>query len=279
MPFTPAHAVVALPFVRTPLLPAAIAIGAMTPDLPLFVRGTPLTYHLTHSDVTITTLVALGLLALWYLVLRPAIRELSPAWLARRLPGEWDAVGLAALRTLRAPRPGAQHAVWRETAVFAPLLAVSLLLGVVSHIVWDAFTHEGRGGLDLFPVLSAPWGPMPGYKWLQHGSSVLGLVVIAVCAVAWLARRRAAASIDRVLPRWIPIAWMLALPAILTVAWCAGVAWRGPFTAEWTPQHLAYLMLPPACAIWGALTFALCVSVVVLRLRRPAGAARGTESE
>ena len=39
MPFTPSHAVVALPFLRTPLVPAAIAVGAMTPDLPLFVRG------------------------------------------------------------------------------------------------------------------------------------------------------------------------------------------------------------------------------------------------
>ena len=38
MPFTPSHAVVALPFVRTPLVPAAIAVGAMAPDLPLFVR-------------------------------------------------------------------------------------------------------------------------------------------------------------------------------------------------------------------------------------------------
>ena len=41
MPLTPSHAVVALPFVRTPLLPAAIAVGAMAPDLPLFLRDTP----------------------------------------------------------------------------------------------------------------------------------------------------------------------------------------------------------------------------------------------
>ncbi len=55
MPFTPSHAVVALPFVRTPLLPAAIAIGAMTPDLPLFLRGTPLSYQATHTNVALST--------------------------------------------------------------------------------------------------------------------------------------------------------------------------------------------------------------------------------
>ncbi|WP_262927685.1 DUF4184 family protein [Microbacterium sp. NIBRBAC000506063] len=54
MPFTPSHAVVALPFVRTPLLPAAIAVGAMAPDLPLFLRGTPLTYQVTHTNLLVS---------------------------------------------------------------------------------------------------------------------------------------------------------------------------------------------------------------------------------
>ena len=94
MPFTLSHAVVALPFVRTPLLPAAVAIGAMTPDLPLFVRGTPVTYQLTHTNLALSTALALGLLVLWYALLRPAVRELSPAGLARRLPEEWDVPGL-----------------------------------------------------------------------------------------------------------------------------------------------------------------------------------------
>ena len=75
MPFTPSHAVVALPFVRTPLLPAAIAVGAMTPDLPLFLRSTPLSYQATHTNVLLSTVLAAGLLALWYALLRPAGRR------------------------------------------------------------------------------------------------------------------------------------------------------------------------------------------------------------
>ena len=80
MPFTPSHAVVALPFLRTPLVPAAIAIGAMAPDLPLFVRGLPLHYGLTHSLswLPLTIVLALALLLVWRCVLRPAARELSP---------------------------------------------------------------------------------------------------------------------------------------------------------------------------------------------------------
>mgnify|MGYP002682714838 CR=1 FL=1 len=35
-----------------------IAIGAMTPDLPLFLRSTPLTYQATHTNVLLSTVIA-----------------------------------------------------------------------------------------------------------------------------------------------------------------------------------------------------------------------------
>ncbi|MFT4052647.1 MAG: DUF4184 family protein [Microbacterium sp.] len=72
MPFTPSNAVVALPFLRTPLRRAAIAGGAMAPDLPLFLRGTPLTYQLTHTNVVVSGLLALALAlhVSWYTLLR-----------------------------------------------------------------------------------------------------------------------------------------------------------------------------------------------------------------
>ena len=264
MPFTPSHAIVALPFARTPLLPAAIAVGAMTPDLPLFVRGTPLTYAVTHSNVLVTGLVALSLLVVWYAVLRPAVRELSPAWLARRLPPEWDAIGSAAWRAVRAARPGARAEIWREGGVFAALVALSLMLGVVSHIVWDAFTHEGRWGLDVFPVLTRQWGALPGYKWLQYGSTVAGLVVLAVFAFVWL-RRRHEAAVTRLLPSSVRWLWWISLPVALVVAWIVGLVVWGPLDADFTVAHLGYRVLPPACAVWGALTFALCLVVVTRR--------------
>lgn len=266
MPFTPSHAVVALPFVRTPLLPAAIAIGAMTPDLPLFVRGTPVSYQLTHTNVVVSGVLALVLLLLWYALLRPAVRELSPTWLARRLPPQWDATGAAAWESLRAPRPGARNAVWRDAVVFPALVAISVMLGVISHIVWDAFTHEGRWGLALFPALTEQWGPMLGYKWIQHGSSALGLVILAVYATVWLARR-APATVARLLPGWVRTVWWLSLPAILVIAWCWGLAALGPIEGTFTAAHLSYRVLPPACAVWGALTIVLCL-VVLARRRR-----------
>ncbi|MGV9195541.1 DUF4184 family protein [Microbacterium sp. MC2] len=265
MPFTPSHAVVALPFVRSPLIPAAIAVGAMAPDLPLFLRGTPLTYALTHTHPASAALVALGLLLMWWAVLRPAVRELAPVWLAARLPARWDATGFDIVATMRRPRAGTRLA-GPDGARFAILLVTSLLLGVLSHIVWDAFTHAGRWGLDLIPALAAPWGPLPGYRWLQHGSSIGGLAVIAGWTSVWL-RRRTPASVTRMLPAGVRVAWWLSLPLLLAGAWLAGWAVHGPFTATWTPPHLAYLVLPPACAVWGVLTLGLCVVVQAVRRR------------
>lgn len=259
MPFTPSHAVVALPFLRTPLIPAAVAIGAMAPDLPLFVRGTPLSYEMTHTSFLVAGSLALALVALWYLLLRPAVREFSPDALARRLPQQWDATGAAVVRRVVPARLFAR----------AALLVLSVFLGWLSHIVWDAFTHEGRWGLSLIPALAGQWGPLEGYKWLQHGSSLLGLVVIGVWALLWLRRREPAASLARVLPGWLRWFWWLSLPALLIGAVAIGFADHGPFTPEFTWQHLAYLALPPACAIWGALSILLCL--IVLLRRRYAG--------
>ncbi|QIG38072.1 DUF4184 family protein [Microbacterium sp. 4R-513] len=273
MPFTPSHAVVALPFLRTPLVPAAIAIGAMTPDLPLFVRFGPLGYGRTHdlAWLPVTMLVALALLLLWRCALRPATRELSPGWLAARLPREWDRGAAGALRDTFGVRPVREHGRPQRWSASWPaflLLAASLAIGVASHIVWDLFTHEGRWGVAMMPALENPWGPLAGYKWLQYGSSVIGLSVIGVWGLLWLRRRSPRLPPVRVLPAWVRWAWWLSLPVVLMAAWLAGLAALGPFDGAFTPQHLAYRVLPPACAVWGMLTLALALAVQVVRSTR-----------
>lgn len=249
MPFTPSHAIVALPFARTmPGLAAAVAAGAMTPDLPLFVRGTPLTYAVTHSWawIPLTACVAGVLLAVWRIVIRPGVRELSPRWAAARLPGEWD-------EPYRMPRPGRR----------VPVLFLGLALGVATHILWDAFTHVGRPGVVALG-LDEMWGPLPAYKWLQYGSSFVGLVVLAVAGAVWM-RSRVPGAVHRVMPGFVRVGWWMSLPAVLLVAWAAGIAALGPFTDDFTPQHLAYRVLPPVVAVWGMLSLTLCIVVQTRR--------------
>ncbi|WP_223586203.1 DUF4184 family protein [Microbacterium sp. OVT16B] len=264
MPFTPSHALVALPFVRTPLVPSAIAIGAMAPDLPLFLRGTGLDYGFTHTyaNVIWTALVAFALFLIWRVVLRPAVPELSPVWLARRPPASWDDRGLPALR--KAIGNG-------ESRFFPLLLAASLILGVLSHILWDSFTHEGRWGVEVLPALDRMWGPLTGFKWLQYGSGAGALVIIGVWAILRVTKAVPRESIVRALPSAVRISWWLSLPIILATAWIIGFVAYGPFTDHFTLQHLAYRVLPPACAVWGALTVILCLLLPVFRGRHQRG--------
>lgn len=261
MPFTPSHAVAALPFVRTPLVASAIAIGAMTPDLPLFVRGIGLGYGFTHTWMNLlwTGAIAFVLFLLWRVLLRPSAGELAPTWAATRLPREWN----------QSPWLAARQAVGAGESRWYPLLlTVSLLIGVASHILWDLFTHEGRWGSRLLPILDAQWGPLQGFKWLQHGSSALGLIIIGIWMLLWLRRRMPRAAVERLLPGWVRISWWVSLPAVLVIAWVSGMVAFGPFTDEFTMQHLAYRVLPPACAIWGVFTAALCVLIGIRRSAR-----------
>lgn len=251
MPFTVSHAVVALPFVRTPLVPAAIAIGAMTPDLPLFLRGIVPPYAVTHdlAWLPVTVVMAFVLLLVWRCILRPATRELTPRVVADRLPDGWDAGARAAARETLSG--GVRGIAW---------LVLSLTIGVVTHVVWDFFTHEGRAGEALLPALEQQWGPLLGVKWLQYGSGVLGLAGLAAFGLWWWSRR-AATPVRRVLPDAVRVAWWLSLPAALIVASIVALAVAGGFDAGYTPTHLIYGVLVKVAAAWGAATLVLALAV------------------
>lgn len=160
MPFTPAHAIVALPFVRSRRWSAAaIACGAIAPDLPLFFAG-GVGYGQTHALWAVPTLdVVLGLvcLAVWWGLARPGVLAVLPR----------------AIRTRVGPRAPAVPA----------LLPVGVAAGALTHVVWDAFTHRGRFGSTLLPVLDERVGPFALTSWAQYASGAIGVTVLAVAAL------------------------------------------------------------------------------------------------
>ncbi|WP_353116291.1 DUF4184 family protein [Microbacterium sp.] len=243
MPLTPAHAIVALPFLRTPLVPAAVAIGAMTPDLPLFIPGLTEGSEFTHSTANVvwTTVIAAVLYALWRMLLRPASVELLPGAISRRLPVRWQGVGAPALREAFLP-----------SSRFGPSIVVlALLLGVLSHLLWDSFTHTGRRGVEFLPGLKEMWGPLTGYSWMQYLSSFGGLLVLAIALIVWVRRTPVGDDPRTLSGRGRLISW-LTLPALLVIAWLIGVLIFGPPTSAYAQSSLAYRTLPPACGIWTA---------------------------
>ncbi len=171
MPFTLAHPASAALFRRLigrdrlPL--AAFAIGAMAPDFEYLLRLEPMAFW-SHSPSGILVFclpAGVVALAIWELLVRDPVRHL---------------LGL--------PSDGALRDWWgANTSVRAARAVIALVLGSITHVVWDGFTHWDAWGVDLLPGLEAPalvvlGRAVPWYKLLQHSSSVFGGAVV----LAWL---------------------------------------------------------------------------------------------
>ncbi|MFG2355778.1 DUF4184 family protein [Streptomyces sp. NPDC048521] len=185
MPFTLSHAAAVLPAIRHDgtgrgrLVPALLVAGSFAPDLTFYaaslVPGAMEFGAVTHSFAgvaTVDVLITWALAGLWLLVREPLVALLPRARQGRP-------AGLLRCGTPRA-RVRAASVVWWY---------VSAVLGALTHVVWDAFTHHDRWGTRLIPAIGRdrPAG-MPLYSWLQYGSSVAAAVVIAVVLVRALRR-------------------------------------------------------------------------------------------
>ncbi len=175
MPFTPSHAAAVLPFLRTGLPASALIAGSIAPDLPFYLPfELPWPTHTALAVVTVDVLLGLAAWTLWHgLLAEPALRA-APAAVRARLGG----LPLGLRSRLASP-----------AQVGRTVLAVAV--GAATHVLWDEFTHAGRWGPDLFPALGEQWGLMPGYRWLQYVTSVLGGLVL----LGWVARWWSRASV------------------------------------------------------------------------------------
>ncbi|MGM1061704.1 DUF4184 family protein [Saccharothrix sp. Mg75] len=203
MPFTGSHVAAVLPLVRSPFVPSALVAGSVAPDLPFFVLLRPAGVEYTHTwwgVVLVDLPIALVALAVYRVLLFEPALALAP-----------DAVR-SRLAHLPAPR-------------FGVALVGSAVLGTLTHLFWDGFTHATGWAVALLPGLNAVVGSQPLHQWGQWGSTAVGGLVVAV----WCLRRLSA------LPRR-PVPARLAPPArpllpraavVLSTAVFAGVATEG----------------------------------------------------
>ncbi|MFG2608140.1 DUF4184 family protein [Streptomyces sp. NPDC048514] len=287
MPFTLSHAAAVLPAVRADgsrrarLVPAILVAGSFAPDLTFyaasFLPGAMEFGAVTHAFAgvaTVDVLIAWALTGLWLLV-----REPSVALLPRARQG----------RPAALLRCGGPHA--RVRAAEVAWWYVSAVLGALTHVVWDAFTHHDRWGTRLVPAIGRdrPAG-LPLYSWLQYGSSAAGALVLAVFLVRALRRTPDGEPVGvpalSVRDRW----W-----ALLVIGGCvlAGAVQR---VARWSGRQGAsgrlWELVPTLCfgagtgGALGLLLYAVCVrvwrpvpvpdgSVAAVSAAGPAGASRG----
>jgi len=171
MPFTVSHAAAALPVHRLlkgrlPL--PALMIGAMSPDFAYLVSFAANRMQ-THTLAGLFTFCLPVGLAVWLLY----VRVLEQPTVAL-LPDPWRS------HFTRAPEP-----IHVRALLFA---SVGIVVGAMTHIAWDAFTHELTPISEIFPVFRAPLFEVHGvtvklFWFLQILSSLLGGIVLLVWAL------------------------------------------------------------------------------------------------
>ncbi|MDQ1039333.1 hypothetical protein QFZ75_005749 [Streptomyces sp. V3I8] len=265
MPFTLSHAAAVLPAVRADgsgrgrLVPAVLVAGSFAPDMTYYAASVlPRAMEFggfTHSlpgVFTFDVLVAWALVGAW-LVLREPLVALLP----RSRQGR-----IGALLRCGAPRA-------RVRPALALWWYVSAVLGGLTHVGWDAFTHPDRWGMRIFPVLGQDVAGSPLYWYLQYGGSALSAVVIATFLVVALRRQRDAEPLGvPVLPardRW-------SAGALIGVCAVAAAVQRATrWWDHWGSRAEPWELIPTVCFGAGAgLAVGFAVYAVAVRVGRPA---------
>lgn len=251
MPFTISHAAAALPVhalgqSRLPL--AALMVGTMAPDFVFFLPWDIYRTD-THSLAGLFSFcLPAGMFAWLYYVLlleRPTLAFLPDDWRTRIQPT--GALGVRALF-------GA---------------AISILLGSLTHLAWDAFTHAtplGEAIPALRDSLFGAGGPhVPVYFVFQVLSSVFGLVVLA--AWAWRIRKKPLAPADEVVAELTPR--VSNDERYLAVLFIAVVSIAGGFFGAESMGSLFHMligMMSGAAAAWSMLAVAVRFRSRTLRI-------------
>ncbi len=201
MPFTISHAAVVLPFSRLLArwrLLSAVVIGAMVPDFGLFFPWRVHRFESHSVEGLFAFCLPVGLFAYWtfqYLIKTPVLEVLPRGAYARWRPFSSSAEIASLLQWLSA--------------------ALGVLAGAVTHLVWDAFTHEGARGVRMIPWLEDPIVEIgnhhvAGVRVLQDGSSLIGLAIVLGLVCYGLRRGRAQPPMSRLLRPAERRAWVLA---------------------------------------------------------------------
>lgn len=170
MPFTFSHPAIILPLTtkRLRLSATGLIIGSMTPDFEYFIRMK------VQSDYSHTLPglfwfdLPLGLILsfIYHSIVRNSFINNSPVFIQKRL-NKFNSLNWIKYFLLN----------WF-------IVSISVLIGAFSHLLWDSFTHETGYFVERSSLLKGTIYlkglTMPVYKVIQHLSSLVGGLIIAI---------------------------------------------------------------------------------------------------
>jgi hypothetical protein len=169
MPFTFSHPAAVLPFKYIPakwLSLTGLVIGSMTPDFEYFIRMRVYSSY-SHTwigmfwfDLPLTLLSAF----VFHCIVRDTLIDNLPRFLKKRFllfkQFQWT---------------------FYIKKNFIGVI-ISCLIGIITHFLWDGFTHENGQFVQILDFLQETTNvgkhDIPVYKILQHSSSILGGIIM-----------------------------------------------------------------------------------------------------
>lgn len=172
MPFTLSHAAAALPFRRTRLVMSAVVFGCFAPDSEYFLWLRP---H-GHFGHTLPGLFLYDIPAGFFLFLLFQLYARGPL--------------VACLPVHLRERVRSKPSIRIDSFSTFALVCVSILVGSITHLAWDSFTHTeywlGRHWMFLSENVHLPlFGSRPWSGVFQYISSAAGLLVILMWFAHW----------------------------------------------------------------------------------------------
>lgn len=174
MPFTFAHPAAVMPIyekARGRVDLTALVLGSMAPDFEYFIRGKPL------------GLIGHGALGMIYFNLPLCILF---AYIFHKIIERPFVLNLPRRISIRLYQVICeQDKVWCISSFRGFIVFVySALIGMITHVFWDGFTHKGGYFVNHIDVLNyaVPFAgrSIPAYKLMQHGSTAMGFIILAI---------------------------------------------------------------------------------------------------
>ena len=201
MPFTLSHSAAVVPFLRSRNFSATgLIVGSMAPDFEYFIRMNVLGIYghtfwgIFYFDLPMSLIIAL----LFHSVVKKNLIDNLPYFLQSRFHETRELDFTSYLKDHK------MIFVW------------SVVLGTVTHIVWDGFTHGQQFAVKALPMVyegrTVGFGGVRYPLWyaLQHVSTVVGGVILAIYVI-WIMKPGAGTL-------YKPVIWYWLLFFIITAA-------------------------------------------------------------